>query len=79
VPKVASFVDATTPLLGGTGDLSHLAKELKCSVQRLRQARLDPEKRSYRSPPAGWQRALTKILKGRIKKYNTILDSLGTR
>ncbi|MCH7563467.1 MAG: hypothetical protein IH968_06560 [Gemmatimonadetes bacterium] len=45
--------------------LSDLSAELGMSDATVRQARLDPDSRSYRNPPAGWQRAVAKLARKR--------------
>jgi len=35
------------------------------SVAAVRQARLDPAGTSYRTPPAGWQKAIAKLCRKR--------------
>lgn len=42
-----------------------LARELGVSVQRIRQARLDPASAGYRPPPAGWEAAVAKLARER--------------
>ena len=58
------FMGATDRL---AGKVTHeeLAKEIGCSVQGIRQARLDPSHLNYRKPPDGWEKAVARLAKRR--------------
>ncbi len=45
--------------------LADLSAELGMSDAAVRQARLDPESPSYRTPPVGWEVAIAKLCRGR--------------
>jgi hypothetical protein len=58
------FKRATDRLIG-TVSLADLAEELGVSHGLLRQARLSTSASSYRSPPAGWEKAIAKLARER--------------
>lgn len=59
------FKGATDRLLEAGVTLPELAEEIGCSAGLLRQARLDPDASSYRSPPDGWREAAARVARRR--------------
>lgn len=56
---------AATDRLTPAVTLADLSAELGMSDAAVRQARLDPESPSYRTPPPGWQGAIIKLARER--------------
>jgi hypothetical protein len=53
-----------------------LAEQLGVSVAAIRQARLDPGVKAYRTPPKGWEQAVVDLAKNRIRHYHQLLGEL---
>jgi hypothetical protein len=62
------FKEATDAVSAG---ISHqdLADRLGVSVQRIRQARLDPSAAGYRPPPPGWREAIAMLAQDRGTEF----------
>ena len=56
--------------------LADLSAELGMSEAAVRQARLDPESSSYRTPPPGWQRAVAKLARERGGELVKLAEAL---
>ena len=54
--------------------LADLSAELGMSDAAVRQARLDPEGSSYRTPPGGWEQAIAKLGKERAGELIKLAD-----
>lgn len=54
-----------TDALRECATLEELAAELGVSVQRVKQARLDPSSPGHRPPPSGWEAAIMRIAERR--------------
>ena len=52
---------AATDRMTATITLADLSAEMGTSNATVRQARLDPRGSSYRTPPAGWEKAIAKL------------------
>ncbi len=63
--NVSELFKRATDRLIGTISLADLAQELGVSHGLLRQARLSTSASSYRSPPAGWEKAVAKLARER--------------
>lgn len=46
------------------------------SPQTIRQARLDPEKDGYRSPPQGWEKRLARLARQRAEALVELAEEL---
>jgi hypothetical protein len=70
-----TFQDATDAL---SGRVTHeeLAEELGCSLQAIRQARMDPDSPHYRKPPVGWEAAVAKLARRRGKELEGLAKKL---
>jgi hypothetical protein len=70
-----TFNEATDALFK---NLSHadLAEALGVSVQLIRQARLSPDNRAYRQPPADWQRAVVRLAERRMMECRGLIETL---
>lgn len=53
-----------------------LAALLGISVQRVKQARLDPQAAGYRAPPAGWEGKLLQVARTRGKELQALALAL---
>ena len=53
-----------------------LAAELGCSVQAIKQARVDPEAAGYRSPPPGWETAVSSLARHRARQLLVLADKV---
>ena len=56
--------------------LGDVAREAGVSDGLIRQARLDPESSSYRTPPAGWQQAIAKLARERAGELVKLAEEL---
>ena len=56
--------------------LAGLSDELGMSVAAVRQARLDPATSSYRTPPAGWEKAIAKLARERAGELVKLAEEL---
>ena len=45
-------------------------------VQTVRQARMDPTSSGYRSPPAGWEKAIAKLARERAVELVKLAEEL---
>jgi len=52
------------------------AKALGVSVASVRQYRLSPGAKAYRSPPAGWQNVLARLARERGSELHALADAL---
>jgi len=70
-----SFTEAIDILVG---DLNHekIAAAAGVSVQSVRQARLDSQNPSYRSPPRGWEAVLARLALARCKELRALAGEL---
>lgn len=61
--------------------ISHeeLAKALDKSVPAVRQARLDRGAKAYRTPPDGWERAVSKLASQRAARLMRLVRALDSR
>ena len=56
--------------------LSDIAGTVGVSDGLIRQARLDPATPSYRTPPAGWERAIAKLARERARELVKLAEEL---
>lgn len=56
--------------------IEDIAKATGCGVNTLRQSRMKPGTRGYRSPPAGLLRALHELCKARAKYFLDLAEQL---
>ena len=71
------FKKATDEL---TAPVSHqeLAAALKVSIPTVRQARLIPSAKAYRSPPEGWERAVARLAEAKAERLKRLAARLRT-
>jgi hypothetical protein len=55
-----------------------LAAEICCSLGAVKQARLDPDSRSYRAPPPGWETAARKLAERQAAYFTKLAKRLAT-
>src|SRR6185437_8251027 len=69
------FKKATDDLFAG---ISHedLARALGVSVAAIRQARLDPKAKAYRTAPANWTRAVLALAQRQAARYQELIEEL---
>jgi hypothetical protein len=70
-----NFKQATDALLKSV-TLEDLARELRVSVQTVRQARAAGESKAHRPPPSGWEAAVLSLLRARIDGYQKLTKRL---
>jgi hypothetical protein len=70
------FKEATDALAGGVTH-EELAAELGISVQRIRQARLEPGSAGYRPAPAGWEGAVARLARKRGGELEALARKFG--
>jgi hypothetical protein len=68
-----TFREATDELCLSGRELS---KIFDIPVQSVKQARLDPRAKGYRSPPAGWERVLAKLAREKGEKLEWLAKEL---
>lgn len=73
-----NFRTATDLLLHGISQ-GDLAKKLEVSTASIRQARLNPKARAYRSPPQGWEEAVSQLAGDQIRRLRSLLTHLRAR
>ncbi len=56
--------------------IQELAAALDASPQSVKQARLDPEKDGYRTPPAEWEKVLAKLARERGGELERLAEEL---
>ncbi len=56
--------------------LSDIARRTGMSDSTIRRARLAPETSSYRSPPAGWEKAIAKLARERAGELVKLAEEL---
>lgn len=71
MPK--TFREATD-MLSMTGP--ELAELFGVSAQTIRQCRMDPNSRGYRTPPTGWEKELAKVAKARAAEITRLAREL---
>lgn len=69
------FRKATDELLSSL-TAEDLAKEIGCSKQSVKQARMKSDSASYRSPPDGWEKAAAKLADRQAAKLSRLADQL---
>ena len=64
-----------------SGCISHaeIAEAAGVSIQSIRQARLDPDTASYRSPPSEWQTILARLARKRSSELDAFADEVEKR
>ena len=67
---------AATDILFRKVDHEDLAKMLGVSVASVRQARLQPDAKASRLPPADWERAVLRLAEQRIAAYSDLVENL---
>jgi hypothetical protein len=62
------------------GCITHaeIAEACGVSIQSIRQARMDPSSPSYRTPPAGWEGVLARLVAGRARELQLFAAQLVT-
>lgn len=68
------FKEATDQLLELGVTLGELAEEMGGSEWTIRQARLDPDSDSYRSPPSDWQLAISRLCSRRAQELAKLAE-----
>jgi hypothetical protein len=53
-----------------------VAKALGVSVQTVRQARMQEESKSFRTPPKNWKKAIIRLAESRIAYYRRLIEKL---
>jgi hypothetical protein len=69
------FRQATESLCVGVSH-GELAKALGVSIATVRQARLRPNAKAHRSPPANWKAAVIRLAEKRTSEFRRLVDSL---
>jgi hypothetical protein len=59
-------------------DHEDVARALGVSLQTIRQARLQPETKSHRSPPPGWRNAVLRLAEEKVRYYQGLIRELQT-
>jgi len=70
-----TFKQATDRL---AGCISHaeIARSARVSIQLVRQARLDPNNPSYRSPPSGWKKVLAQLAREKSARLRALASDI---
>ena len=69
------FKAATDALFEKTG-AEELAAELGCNPQSIKQARMEPDKPGFRSPPPEWESAVAKLARKRAAQLLKLANRL---
>jgi hypothetical protein len=69
------FKEATDELFERV-DHSELAEALGVSVATIRQSRLIPSAKAYRTPPANWEAAVIRLAEKRVWHYRKLIDQV---
>jgi hypothetical protein len=56
-----------------------LANEIGCSVQSVKQARMNADTASRRSPPQGWEAAALRLAKKQIAHFTRLAEKLAAK
>ena len=67
---------AATDVLGDCVTHEQIAKLCGVSVQSIRQARIDQDNPSYRSPPARWPGVITKLAYERRRELKRLIEAV---
>jgi hypothetical protein len=70
-----NFKEATENLCSGVSH-EELAAALGVSVATIRQARLRPDAKAHRSPPANWERAIIELAQRRMQQFRHLIDTV---
>jgi hypothetical protein len=70
-----TFVQATNVFMGRV-TLKDVADSIGCSLQTLKQARLNPESAHHRRPPQGWEAVLAQLARSRIRELEDLARTL---
>jgi len=65
-----------TDILTSAPTHADIADAAGVSTQSVRQARMDPASKSYRSPPDGWEKALGKLARDRAAQLEALAEDL---
>jgi hypothetical protein len=57
-------------------DHEDVARALGVSLQTIRQARLQPDTKSHRSPPGGWRDAVIRLAEEKVSHYRRLIEEL---
>ena len=68
--------NAATDRLFSRIDHEDLAKALGVSVASIRQARLKPEARAHRSPPADWESTVIRLAEERVWHFRNLVEQV---
>jgi transposase-like protein len=71
------FREATDGLCGKV-DHEDVARALGVSLQTIRQARLQAQTKSHRSPPPGWRDAIVRLAEEKVGHYQRLIAELRT-
>lgn len=67
---------AATDVLGDCVTHEQIAKLCGVSVQGIRQARIDQDNTSYRSPPANWPRVIARLARERRRELKKLIEAI---
>lgn len=70
-----NFKEATDRLIGGSSH-SDIAEVMGVSVASVRQYRLSPKSKAYRTPPLNWRDSIIRMSEIQIMKHRKIIDDL---
>jgi hypothetical protein len=70
-----NFKEATDGLFDRVSH-QELADSLGVSVASIRQARLDPKAKAYRTPPPNWQDAVIRLSEKYMVKHRKLIEKL---
>ena len=67
---------AATDVLGDCVTHEQIAKLCGVSVQSIRQARIDQDNPSYRSPPANWPGVIERLARQRLRDLKRLIEAV---
>lgn len=70
------FLEASDTLTKSCPTLADIAREAGVSAGLIRQARLDPTSKSYRSPPSNWPAVVAELAERRARELQALAEEL---
>ena len=71
-----TFKAASDRAIGSCITLAHIASGVGVSDNLIRRARLDPNGKSFRRPPDGWERVVAKLARSRAAELLKLAEEL---
>ena len=76
LPTMTDFKTASGRATETCITLSDIATACDVADNTIRRARMDPSSSNYRTPPAGWEKAIAKLARERARELVKLADEL---